>query len=112
MKAIITKSFKKIQTSHEIMAYHFNYYLHKDDKNHMVCDNPEWENELNTIKQALTNYANMVESLEGLREKMKEEYNRLDNFNYVIDTNLNLGNFEQLIADITKVLEGKKNETD
>jgi hypothetical protein len=70
---------------------------------------------LSLNKQALTNYANMVESLEGLREKYKklqEFYLSMkfkDMFNsssYTLYDSLE-SNTRTIIADITKVLEGK-----
>jgi len=48
------EAFKKITISHEMMAYHYNYYLNHIDSGYQVCVNPTWENELDNIKQALT----------------------------------------------------------
>jgi uncharacterized iron-regulated protein len=73
------------------------------------------ELEVSTIKQDLTNYANMVESLEGF----KNDYQKLlewvisqleridktaqDEVKYEVRKEL----YNSFIADITKVLEGK-----
>jgi hypothetical protein len=62
--------------------------------------------EINTIKQALTNYANMVESLEGLREKYRTKLRA----SYIVREAVYRKTLIDVIADITKVLEGKKNE--
>lgn len=54
----------KVTISHELMAYQFNQYLNKNDSGYMVCINPEWENELNLIKQSLTDKDNRIKELE------------------------------------------------
>jgi hypothetical protein len=69
--------------------------------------------EFKIIEQALTNYANMVEMLEGLVEKYEGEINHnfrevehKDNVIISVHDTFRL----DTIADITKVLEGKINE--
>jgi hypothetical protein len=71
--------------------------------------------EFKIIEQALTNYANMVEMLEGLVEKYEK---KLTAFNDIKVSNqdefyhnLAVNSVVFIIADITKVLEGKINET-
>ena len=48
------EAFKKISISHEMMAYKYNYYLNHRDEGYQMCINPTWEQELDSIKQALT----------------------------------------------------------
>jgi vacuolar-type H+-ATPase subunit C/Vma6 len=60
-------------------------------------------------KQTLTNYANMVEMLEGLVEKYKKVINKeLSILPGSIDHAQQIVLKEFVIADITKVLEGEK----
>jgi nicotinate-nucleotide pyrophosphorylase len=69
-------------------------YLEKQNE-FLLCDN-KFEDNVKIISQALTNYANMVESLEGLVEK------------YRVEPRIGIPNFisrSEIIADITKVLE-------
>jgi hypothetical protein len=66
----------------------------------------EMSGDIKTIKQALTNYANMVEMLEGLVAK----YDRIHkSFGYPRYAEVNPS---EIVKDITKVLEGKNNERD
>jgi hypothetical protein len=80
---------------------------YKDGKQYFLYETaPSY---IKTIESALTNYANMVESLEGFIKEYKNDL-RLHRGNlsyalgYVSEDEL----FESFIADITKVLEGKK----
>jgi tRNA uridine 5-carbamoylmethylation protein Kti12 len=70
-------------------------------------DNPEreivWNKTFNAytiLQTALTNYANMVESLEGLRDGYDADFHFSLDGERIIEVS-------QVIADITKVLEGK-----
>jgi uncharacterized membrane-anchored protein YhcB (DUF1043 family) len=70
---------------------------------------PKVEKKLNTIKQALTNYANMVEMLEGLVDDYQKLVN-VNTFGYSEERIRYCETLKDVIADITKVLEGKINE--
>jgi hypothetical protein len=61
----------------------------------------DYNDDLDNIEQTLTNYANMVEMLEGLREKYDGIHK---SFGYPRYATVNPS---EIVADITKVLEGK-----
>ena len=45
------KAYNKIEISHEMEAYRYNYYVELADDKRQVCINEEWENELNLIQE-------------------------------------------------------------
>lgn len=57
----VLEAYNKMQTSHEIMAYQYNYYVKNTDSKHQVCINEEWENELNLIKATLETQPTLIE---------------------------------------------------
>jgi hypothetical protein len=83
----------------------FSLYKNSEGKNINIQN--EFPEEYTSVLSALTDYNKQTEMLEGIKNRLMAEYGRLNSHSYVINQDLYLENFEEIIADITKVLEGK-----
>lgn len=80
---------RKITISHEMQAYQINYYVGKEHEDYMRCINPEWENELNKLRQAFSQLEEENKRLKSCLESEERPFvkcvTKLKRYESVID---------------------------